>query len=70
MTLTWLGRAALYLAGAGALAGVVDQARALRQRRAGHGLRYGVVALTGVVLAVAVMQYALITHDFSLAYVA
>ncbi|MDE3107991.1 MAG: heme lyase CcmF/NrfE family subunit [Acidobacteriota bacterium] len=70
MTLTWLGRVALYLAGAGALAGVVDQARALRQRRAGHGLRYGVVALTGVVLAVAVMQYALITHDVSLAYVA
>ncbi|HQT99453.1 MAG TPA: cytochrome c-type biogenesis CcmF C-terminal domain-containing protein [Acidimicrobiales bacterium] len=70
MTLTWLGRAALYLCSAGALAGLVDQARALRAPRASHALRYALVALGGVALAVLVMQIALITHNFSLAYVA
>jgi len=70
VTLTWLGRAALYLALAGALGGVVNALVALRTRRRAHAMGWALVALGGVVAAVGVMQYALITHDFSLAYVA
>ena len=70
MTLTWLGRAALYVALLGALGGVVNQLVAIRRRRAAHALAWAGAALAGIVGAVAVMQYALITHDFSLAYVA
>jgi cytochrome c-type biogenesis protein CcmF len=70
MTLTWLGRAALYLALAGSLGGLALQLVALRTGRAAHALRWALVSLAGIVCAVAVMQYALVTHDFSLAYVA
>ena len=70
MTLTWLGRAALYLALAGSLGGLALQLVALRTGRAAHALRWALVSLAGIVGAVAVMQYALVTHDFSLAYVA
>jgi cytochrome c-type biogenesis protein CcmF len=70
MTLSWLGRAALYVALAGSLGGLVGQLVALRTSRAAHALRWALVALVGIVGAVAVMQYALVTHDFSLAYVA
>ena len=70
MTLTWLGRGALYLCALGALAGVVDQGRALKRQRPGHALHFAVAALVGIVLATLVMQYALVTHNFSLAYVA
>ncbi len=70
MILTWLGRAALYLALAAMLGGVVDQVLARRGRhRARPGL-YALLSLGAIVAAVAVMQYALITHDFALAYVA
>jgi cytochrome c-type biogenesis protein CcmF len=70
MTLTWLGRAALYVALVGSLGGLVAQLVALRTSRAAHALRWALVALAGIVGAVAVMQYALVTHNFSLAYVA
>jgi cytochrome c-type biogenesis protein CcmF len=70
VTLTWLGRAALYLALVGAVGGVVNGLVALRTRRHAHAMLWALVALGGVVAAVGVMQYALITHNFSLAYVA
>jgi cytochrome c-type biogenesis protein CcmF len=70
MTLTWLGRVALYVALAGSLAGLVNQLVALKTGARSHSLRWALVALVGVVAAIAVMQYALITHNFSLAYVA
>jgi hypothetical protein len=69
MTLTWLGRVALYIAFAGTLGGIMHQAVALRTGRASRSLRWALVSLLGVVGAVAVMQFALITHNFSLAYV-
>lgn len=70
MTLTWLGRIALYVAFLGAAGGIVDQVLALRAKRPARGLFFAGLALAGIVGAVAVMQYALITHNFSLAYVA
>ena len=70
MTLTWLGRIAIYLALVGALAGMVHQLVALRTKGRSWSMRYALVSLAGVLGAVAVMQYALITHNFSLAYVA
>ena len=68
--LSWLGRAALYVALAGSLGGLVHQLIALRTRRRAHAVLWALLALAGVLAAVAVMQYALVTHDFSLAYVA
>ena len=70
MTLTWLGRVALYVAFLGAAGGIVDQVLALRAKRPARSLWFAGLALAGIVGAVAVMQYALITHNFSLAYVA
>jgi cytochrome c-type biogenesis protein CcmF len=70
VTLTWLGRAALYLAFVGALGGVVSQVVALRTHRRAHATAWALVALVGIAGAIGVMQYALITHNFSLAYVA
>jgi cytochrome c-type biogenesis protein CcmF len=69
MTLTWLGRVALYIAFAGALGGIIHQGVALRTGRASRSLRWALVSLLGVCAAVGVMQFALITHNFSLAYV-
>jgi cytochrome c-type biogenesis protein CcmF len=70
MILTWLGRVALYLAFLGAAGGAVSQVRALRTERPARALWWAGLALFGIVGAVGVMQYALITHNFSLAYVA
>ncbi len=64
-----LGRVGLDVALAAAVLGALDQWRG-RRGRAAHGRFFALLALGGVVLAVSVMQYALITHDFSLAYVA
>jgi len=68
--LTWLGRVALYAALVATVGGVVDQAIALRRARRSRALWWAAGSLAAVVGAVAVMQYALITHNFSLAYVA
>ena len=70
MTLTWLGRVALYVAFVGAFGGVLDQVVALRRKRASHARWFAGLALFGVASAIGVMQFALITHNFSLAYVA
>ncbi|MHB1208965.1 MAG: heme lyase CcmF/NrfE family subunit [Acidimicrobiales bacterium] len=70
MTLTWLGRVALYVAFFAAAGGFVDQLLALRSKRRARSFWFAGIALAGIVGAVAVMQYALITHNFSLAYVA
>ena len=69
MTLTWLGRVALYVAFLATLGGIVHQVIALRTNRPSRSLRWALVSLAGIVGAVAVMQFALITHNFSLAYV-
>jgi cytochrome c-type biogenesis protein CcmF len=69
VTLTWLGRAFIYLAAVGFLGGLVDQLVALRRRRSAHALGWSLLGLVGVVGAVGVMQFALVTHNFSLLYV-
>jgi len=69
MTLTWLGRVALDVAFLACVGGVVVQVRTLRGR-APRAMAFAVAALVGMVGAVAVMQFALVTHNFSLAYVA
>jgi len=70
MTLIWIGRVALVVALGALVGGVVDQAVALRHRRAGHALWFALGALVGILGAVAAMEVALVTHNFSLAYVA
>lgn len=70
MTLTWLGRVALYVAFIGTIGGLFSQLVALRGARPSYAMRWALVSLFGIVGAVTVMQYALITHDFGLAYVA
>jgi len=70
MTLTWLGRAALYVSFVGTLGGATTQLVALRRGRRSHALWWAALALAGMAGAVAVMQFALITHNFALAYVA
>ncbi len=70
MILTWLGRAALYICFVGAIGGVVEQAVALRHHRASRAIRWAALSLFGIVAAIGVMEFALVTHNFSLAYVA
>jgi cytochrome c-type biogenesis protein CcmF len=70
MILIWLGRVSLYVAFASLLGGVIDQVLALRASRAGHALWWALGALVGIAGAVGAMEIALITHNFSLAYVA
>jgi cytochrome c-type biogenesis protein CcmF len=69
MTLTWLGRSALDVAFLACVAGIVSQVLTLRGRPS-RAILFGVLALAGMIGAVAVMQFALVTHNFSLAYVA
>jgi cytochrome c-type biogenesis protein CcmF len=68
MILTWLGRIALDVAFLACVIGIVSQALTLRGRKS-RALLWGALALGGMVAAVAVMQFALVTHNFSLAYV-
>ncbi len=70
MILTWLGRAALYICFVGAVGGVIEQAVALRHRRASRALWWAGLSLLGIAASIGVMEFALITHNFSLAYVA
>ncbi|HVB51799.1 MAG TPA: cytochrome c-type biogenesis CcmF C-terminal domain-containing protein [Acidimicrobiales bacterium] len=70
MILTWLGRAALYVCFIGAVGGIVEQALALRQRRASRARWWALLSVLGIVGAIGVMEFALVTHNFSLAYVA
>jgi cytochrome c-type biogenesis protein CcmF len=70
MILTWLGRAALYVCFIGAIGGVVEQALAIRRHRASRALWWAGLSVAGIVGAVGVMEFALITHSFALAYVA
>ncbi len=70
MSYSLLGRAALWLSLAATLVGAAHQVLAWRRGRGGHARLYATVSLAGVALAVGVMQYALVTHDFRLAYVA
>ena len=70
MIVTWLGRAALYVCFVGAVGGVIEQARALRAHRTSHVRWWALGALCGIAAAVGVMEFALVTHNFALAYVA
>jgi cytochrome c-type biogenesis protein CcmF len=70
MILTWLGRAALYICFVGAIGGVIEQAVALRHHRASRAIRWAALSLVGILASIGVMEFALVTHNFSLAYVA
>ncbi len=70
MILTWLGRAALYICFVGALGGFIEQAVALRHHRRSRALWWAGLSVLGIAGAIGVMEFALITHNFSLAYVA
>ncbi|MBA2624422.1 MAG: cytochrome c biogenesis protein CcsA, partial [Acidimicrobiia bacterium] len=68
-----LGTAGVVLGLAGSLLGAVTLAVGLRGRRAPLlrlGRSYAFLVLGGAVLATGAMEWALVTHDFSLAYVA
>ena len=69
MILTWLGRIARDVAFLACVIGIVSQVLTLRGRKS-RALLWGALALGGMIAAVAVMQFALVTHNFSLAYVA
>ena len=70
MILTWLGRAALYICFVGALGGFIEQAIALRHHRRSRALWWAGLSVFGIAAAIGVMEFALVTHNFSLAYVA
>jgi cytochrome c-type biogenesis protein CcmF len=70
MILIWFGRISLYVAFGALLGGIVDQLVALRQGRRGHSLWWALAGLVGICGAVGAMEWALITHNFTLAYVA
>jgi cytochrome c-type biogenesis protein CcmF len=70
VTLTWLGRAFVYVAVLSFAGGITFQALAIRRNRPAYAMFFALFGLAGVIGAVGVMQYALVTHNFSLAYVA
>lgn len=68
-----LGRSGVLLGFLAAVAGLATLAVALIRGRTEHlrgGQRYAYLVLLGAVVAVVGMEHALLTHDFSLAYVA
>jgi cytochrome c-type biogenesis protein CcmF len=70
MILIWLGRVSLYVAFAALVGGIINQLLALRRGGRSHSLWWAGGALLGIVGAVGAMEVALVTHNFSLAYVA
>ena len=70
MSLTWLGRAFIYVASIAFVVAIIDQIRATVARRRSHAMTYAIVGALALAGAVGVMQFALLTHNFSLAYVA
>jgi cytochrome c-type biogenesis protein CcmF len=70
VSLSLLGRLALWVSLSASLVGALHQMIAWRRGRRSLGHIYAAVAFAGILGAVAVMQYALITHDFHFAYVA
>ena len=70
MNATLLGHLGVWLSGAFALLGIADLAHARRHDRRGHAVLFSSLALLAIIGSVAVMQVALITHNFSLSYVA
>ena len=70
MILSWLGRIGLYIGFFAAVAGAVNQFAGARWQKRSWAMPAGVVSLLGVAIAVGAMQTALVTHNFSLAYVA
>ncbi len=70
MNATLLGHLGVWLSGIFALAGMADLALARRRDERSHALIFATLTLLSVAGSVAVMQVALITHNFSLSYVA
>lgn len=70
MTLSWLGHVAVATAALACLVGLLNQGLALARRRHLHATWVAGVVLIATVASVAVMQFALVTHNFSLSYVA
>ena len=70
MTASTLGRLAVDAAFVTFLVGIVVQGYAIRRRRGTSFLSVAVLGLLFTIAAVVVMQVALLTHNFDLAYVA
>ena len=70
MSLTWLGRVCIYLACLFFLLGIVTDIVAQLISRKWRTYIFGLLGLASIAGAVGVMQFALLTHNFSLAYVA
>ena len=68
----YLGHAGVLVAFAAAVIGAVTGAAGLLGRRGGapSGRRYAWLVLAGALVAVAAMEHALVTHNFSIAFVA
>jgi cytochrome c-type biogenesis protein CcmF len=69
MTLTWLGRSGVYIASLAFVLGAARQIWVLRNGKQSCARYFALAGLFGVALSVGVMQFALITHNFSLAFV-
>ena len=70
MSLTWLGRVCIYFAALSFLLGIAVGVSERWLRRPWRTHIFGILGLAGIAGAVGVMQFALLTHNFSLAYVA
>jgi cytochrome c-type biogenesis protein CcmF len=70
VSLIWLGRAFIYAASAAFVIGVLGQVLSLLRGRRAWPVAFATVGFASLLGAVAVMQFSLITHDFSLRYVA
>jgi len=68
--LSWIGRIGLSIGFLSAVLGAVNQLLSARRGRRSWALPAALASLTGIAIAVGAMQVALITHNFSLAYVA
>jgi len=69
VSLTWLGRAFIYGASFVLVIGLIDQILAIRAGRRSRAIWYATLAVLAIAGAVGVMQFGLVTHNFSLLYV-
>ena len=58
--ISWVGRIALYVAFFAAVGGVTNQALALRSKKPSNSLKWSLLLLVGIAVAVGDMQTALI----------
>jgi cytochrome c-type biogenesis protein CcmF len=70
MTLSWLGHATILFTLTSLVLGALDLLVSLRRRSLAHSRWFAGGALLGILSSVGVMEFALVSHNFSLAYVA